>query len=362
MRNLKLRAGDWVEVRTKDEILGTLDKRGHLDGLPFMPEMFEHCGKRFRVYKRAHKTCDTVNNTGGRRMEKAVHLEGVRCDGKAHGSCQASCLVFWKEAWLKRITDGGIAEPGGFEHTEHDRSTATFCTEMDVIAGASVEPNDADPTYICQATQLPRATKLLRWWDMWQYIEDYTSKNVSLTRIARTCAFVVYYRLIKLGIGWGPLLRWVYDKVQALRNGVPFPRKQGKIPTGEKTPTLTLNLQPGEWVRVRSHQDILGTLDSSNKNRGLYFDAEEVPFCGGTYRVERRVSRIIDEKTGKLLKLKNEAVILEGVCCQARYSSKRLFCPRSIYPMWREIWLERIQGQEVSPNSVQIASINTAGE
>ena len=26
-----------------------------------MPQMFEYCGKRFKVYKRAHKTCDTVN-------------------------------------------------------------------------------------------------------------------------------------------------------------------------------------------------------------------------------------------------------------------------------------------------------------
>jgi hypothetical protein len=32
-----LRAGDWVEVRSKQEILRTLDKGGRLEGLPFMP-------------------------------------------------------------------------------------------------------------------------------------------------------------------------------------------------------------------------------------------------------------------------------------------------------------------------------------
>jgi len=52
--------GDWVEVRSKEEILRTLDKQGKLDGLPFMPQMFKYCGKRFRVYRRAHKTCDTI--------------------------------------------------------------------------------------------------------------------------------------------------------------------------------------------------------------------------------------------------------------------------------------------------------------
>ena len=36
----KLIAGEWVEVRSKEEILRTLDGNGQLDGMPFMPEMF----------------------------------------------------------------------------------------------------------------------------------------------------------------------------------------------------------------------------------------------------------------------------------------------------------------------------------
>src|SRR6267142_1519493 len=51
--SLGLRAGHWVEVRSADEILATLDDRGALDALPFMPEMLQYCGKRFRVFKRA---------------------------------------------------------------------------------------------------------------------------------------------------------------------------------------------------------------------------------------------------------------------------------------------------------------------
>ena len=43
-----------MEIRSKDEILNTLDRDGCLDGMPFMPEMFAFCGKRFQVYKRAH--------------------------------------------------------------------------------------------------------------------------------------------------------------------------------------------------------------------------------------------------------------------------------------------------------------------
>src|SRR5215475_6503881 len=105
----RLRAGDWVQVRTKEEILSTLDADGRLDELPFMPEMLRYCGKTMRVGKRAHKTCDPALGIGGRKMESTVHLDNIRCDGSAHDGCEAGCLIFWKEAWLKRL-DGEPAK------------------------------------------------------------------------------------------------------------------------------------------------------------------------------------------------------------------------------------------------------------
>src|SRR4051812_47762417 len=108
-----LRAGDWVEVRSAEEILGTLDGRGRLDSLPFMPEMLQFCGKRFRVYKSAHKTCDTIATSKSCWMVGAVHLEGLRCSGAAHGGCQAQCLLFWKKAWLKPVRDAQAPDAGG---------------------------------------------------------------------------------------------------------------------------------------------------------------------------------------------------------------------------------------------------------
>src|SRR5713101_9119033 len=103
----KLSVGDWVEVRSKEEILRTLDASGRLGGMPFMPEMFQFCGKRFQVYKRAHKTCDYTTSYPyhTRRLEGTVHLE-TRCGGEAHGGCQAACLLYWKHAWLKPISGG----------------------------------------------------------------------------------------------------------------------------------------------------------------------------------------------------------------------------------------------------------------
>lgn len=105
---VNLKAGDWVEVRSREEILATLDERGRLDNLPFMPEMLEYCGQRLRVFKRADKTCEYTQGWSIRRMTNSVHLEGVRCDGSGHDGCQAGCLIFWKEAWLKRAENGMV--------------------------------------------------------------------------------------------------------------------------------------------------------------------------------------------------------------------------------------------------------------
>lgn len=343
--HLQFRAGDWVEVRSREEILFTLDENGCLDKLPFMPEMFAFCGKRFQVYKRAHKTCDTVFPVRGRRVERTVHLE-TRCDGQAHGGCQAGCLIFWKVDWLKPVDcllPDDVAPPIGTFSTPVKTSTSGKCSESIVWARTQgPNQNGESPKFICQATQLPYATKDLAWWDIRQYFEDYVSGNVGIKRLLSGFIYSMYYHLSQAGIGFGPAMRLFYDKFHPLWRGTQFPRKSGLIPVGEPTPTATLDLQPGELVRIKPYVEILQTLNTENKNRGLYFDAEMVPFCGGSYRVLKRVTKIIDEKTGHMQEFSNPCIILDSVFCQSRYSYCRMFCPRSIYSYWREIWLERM--------------------
>lgn len=43
-RNPRLRRGDLVEVRTRGEIVHTLDADGAMDLLPYIPEILEFCG------------------------------------------------------------------------------------------------------------------------------------------------------------------------------------------------------------------------------------------------------------------------------------------------------------------------------
>ena len=345
-KKTNLHVGDWVEVRSRTEILKTLDNNGQLDGMPFMPEMFAFCGKRFQVYKRAHKTCDTVFPVRGRRVHQAVHLD-TRCDGSAHDGCQASCLIFWKEAWLRPLGKNPSKATTFLHEVSAEQeavlSSSGGCSEHQVWERARTVPAAGEePSYVCQATQLPYATTDLEWWDIRQYVEDYRSGNVGLWRLVCGGIYFLYYWLTEAGIGVGRAMRWFYDTFYPLWGGAPFPRRRGVIPDGERTPNRSLNLQPGELVRIKPYKEILSTLDKRNRNRGLYFDAEEVPYCGGTYRVQKRVTKIINERTGKMWEMKTPCIILDSVICQSRYSECRLFCPRSIYSYWREIWLERV--------------------
>jgi hypothetical protein len=343
----RLRVGEWVEIRSKEEILATLDENGQFEGLPFMPEMFPLCGKRFRVVKRAHKTCDPPD-LGGRRMERAVHLEGVRCGGAFHGGCQARCMVFWKDAWLKRVTrDGADALlPGDGQNSERSKLyNGGPCTEADVIRGtrrADGPSEEEDPSYVCQATQLRAATQPLSWWTPGQYLEDYFSGNVRIGQLVGAFWWFVLHQVVGAGIGLGTAVRWVCDVLSRVGGGVPYPWRSGEIPTGQRTPSATLTLKPGELVKVKPYQEILETLDEQNLNRGMIWDAEMVPYCGGTYRVLDRISRIINERTGKMNRLRNDCLILEDVTCHACFAKYRRFCSRGIYPYWREIWLQRV--------------------
>ncbi len=330
-RKLGLRVGDWVWVCSKDEILATLDSAGRLDGLPFQPEMLAFCGRRLRVAKVAHKTCDTINKTGGRRMLDAVHLEGARCDGSLHGGCQADCVFFWKEAWLRR------------QDTPEVAIAPAVCTE-DALR-RSVQTADtagtADPPWVCQTTKLFEATSPLAWWDVRQYVMDVASGNHGIWEMTKLLLFAGYRSIVRLGIGYRALVG-LYNGFQKLRGGNPYPEVAGKIPDGKPTPAASLGLEVGDLVEVRSAEEIASTITSSGFNRGMRFDMEMLAYSGRRYRVQMRVDRLINENTGKMMEMKTPCIQLADVYCRARCTPGRLGCPRASNTYWREIWLRRV--------------------
>jgi hypothetical protein len=312
------RSGDRVTVRSPKEILSTLDADGTLDGLPFMPEMLEWCGRTFRVERRAEKTCVSVPEPsyGNRRFAASdvVFLDDLRCDGRDHDGCTRGCRIFWKEDWLR------LADPA---------ETSTHTTgEVDALR-RRLKPKADENHYFCQSTQLYDATE----------------------------AFPGNHRLWMLRIAWREirtgdrstsevlklLARW--SRLQLLHGLRPDRMLRGRR---DRTPAESLGLMPGEVVRVKSRAEVEATLDHERSNRGLKMGDEMTRYFGRQLEVRCRVDRIIDEQSGEMRELRDTVALrngrsesMQGADLGCLCTGQLGDCPRSELMYWREIWLER---------------------
>ncbi len=308
-----LRAGDWVQVRTLAEIASTLDQDGALGGLPFMPEMAGWCGRTAQVARRIDKLHDWIGKTGLRRVRSTVQLVDIRCDGSAHQGCQANCHIRWNESWLVRTTRPNIAAAKRtsaaaavhYATEQYDRNRLVMHTRR----GNRMR---------CQATELTAGTTPMSSGIYGRYFRDLLNGNVPPR------AFLAGLSLA------------AFNRIQNLRSGVESPFYTPAA--GHSTPELSLNLRPGEFVRVRTKAEIEATLNDASRNRGLRFDPDMLRYCGGIYRVRDRVELTMVEATGQLVHLSRPSIILEGVTATGEF---RDFNPENEWIFWREIWLER---------------------
>jgi len=302
-----LKSGDLVEVLQPEEILKTLDSNGQLDGLPFMPEMIPYCGKKFKVRLKVEKTCvncifpDNKLKTTIKEFlyNDVVFLEDLRCTGIDHGHCQRGCMIFWRQAWLKKandiIGDTSINPEGSLKLRE------------------KLKTKESENKYFCQSTELHNAT---------QYISS--SKRF----------FKMFKEFTSGGLN-------ILQAIKAIF--LPSWRKFNKIPQPKgslrETPVEYLYLEAGELVEVRPFKEILHTLNKQGKNKGLKFTLDMKQYCGKQFKVRNKLEKMIREETGEMLEIKN-TVILEEATCTYPY----LFagCPRAEFHYWREIWLRRV--------------------
>jgi hypothetical protein len=336
MPERRLRAGDVVELRSPAEILATLDETGAAEGLPFMPEMLAFFGGRFRVEARVERACDTLKG-GVRRIPDTVMLDDLRCDGSAHAGCQAGCRLYWKEAWLRPASESGTP-------VARDDAYAELVSRVTRNVETSASTID-EPIFRCQATDWFGASQPVGWWDMRSFMQEWRGGNVNLWRFSKTMTRIVFSEI-------GRRLHLIPE--------VEFMPHDPSIDP-EKAPPR--GLEPGSFVRVRSKNEIARTLDAKGKTKGLWFDREMVPFCGKTFPVKRRVERFIDEGTGKFIELKSDCYILDGVVCSGDRSEGRWFCPRAIYPWWREAWLQPMgnEGSSVGVGQTEADAAPSSG-
>jgi hypothetical protein len=260
--------------------------------------MVPYCGKTFRVYRRAEKTC--VEGVGVRSLKNTVFLDNLRCNGAAHADCQRGCLFFWKEAWLKE--DGRKAESG------RDETRSSLAPQL---------PTTKADRFYCQSTELAGATSDLPPGKLGHYLHDLRLGEITLRRFG-----------YMLGLAF-------INRLWRLLHGRDFYQLTGRQ---KQTLPAELNLKPGELVEIKSPAEIEATLDVQGRNRGLSFEPEMAQHCGRRYRVATQVRAIIAEETGRMVNLTN-TVILEGLVCQGICMKN---CPRANFFYWREIWLKRV--------------------
>ena len=301
---LNLHTGEIVEVLSESQIRATLDHDGTLEGVPFMSEMIKFCGKRLRVYRRAEKVCVDSGFFSIRRMRNAVSLEGAICDGSMHDGCTRMCRIFWKEAWLKRAPS---IEP-------HQMATAS----QEAYVPSAPMSIDRARNYFCQSTNLMKSTEFSSSADFRQWMRDVTSGNFTVLQVAKA------------------LYIMIYNKIKAMAGGTEF---GGIVGSAVSTPVISLNLQPGDLVEVKTRDEIATTVDSMGRNKGLTIDHEMLRHAGRRFLVLRKVDRIILESNGKMREIQN-TVLLKDVTCEGLC---RKACSRASYPMWREAWLKKVE-------------------
>jgi len=298
-------AGAMVEVKSAAEIAATLDADGRLDGMPFMPEMLAFCGRRLKVNRRADKTC-VEGFYGMRKLGGTVFLEQARCDGAAHGGCQRNCMMFWKDEWLRPAAqDQAVVVADLKAETKARRLLSNL-------------PTKAGDKYACQSTALGEITQPQSKWAVGHLVTDLRRGELA------PIDFV-------LMIG-----RTFVNRARGLFGLADL----GSLIGGSDGKTRTaLDLKPGEWVKIRSAEDIKATLGPDGRNLGLTFEPEMTRYIGGTYQVDFPVRSIILEETGEMAKL-NRTVALKGLACQGICAKN---CPRANTLYWREAWLERME-------------------
>lgn len=102
----------------------------------------------------------------------------------------------------------------------------------------------------------------------------------------------------------------------------------------------------GEWVEVKSKAEIVISLDSQRRCKGLEFMPGMEQFCGQRLRIRKTVRAIFDERAWRMLKIKN-TYLLEGSICEGRGMYEKEGCDRCCYYFWKEDWLKSPESEDL---------------
>lgn len=303
--NFSPEVGKLARVRSAGEILQLLSDDGCTDGLPFQPEMAAYCGKSFLVSRWATNVCYQTGGVAFGALDRCVILEMPRCRGEGLGDCELGCTLFWKADWL---ADPTTASSSASPTRESELEALRHLTKREAFS----ENESQLPVYHCQGSQLAKIVSETSRLNARAIRDQHNLNHTSVsTLVSDMCSTLIAKARRKQSGYVGPCIR---------------------------TPAPAFSLGAGETVRVKPLVEIIQTLDVNGKNRGLWYDPAMDQFAGKTFTVSRRVTKFVDERTGKMIQPSVPSVVLEDLHCDGR---QRRYCSRMLQFFWREIWLER---------------------
>jgi hypothetical protein len=102
-RRTNLQPGDLVRVRSKEEIMKTLDVDLKNRGMGFDAEMARFCGRTARVARRVDHIIDETTGRMISMKNPCIVLEGIVCEGAYIANCPRSITAYWREIWLEKV-------------------------------------------------------------------------------------------------------------------------------------------------------------------------------------------------------------------------------------------------------------------
>ena len=100
---LDLQPGERVRIRSKEEIVATLNQDLLNRGMGFDVEMARFCGRTAVVKARVTQCLDERTGRMLTMKSPCIVLEGIVCEGAFNAACPREFIPFWREIWLERI-------------------------------------------------------------------------------------------------------------------------------------------------------------------------------------------------------------------------------------------------------------------
>ena len=126
--------------------------------------------------------------------------------------------------------------------------------------------------------------------------------------------------------------------------GVPRTYRQGTT-TGTSIDNDITGIPPlkeGDLVQVLPLQEIQKTLDENGNCDRMKFLGGMERFCGKKFRVLKEIKFMFDEKSWRIVRLKN-AVLLQDQICDSKGQYDKEGCDRSCFYFWKEQWLRKVE-------------------